>query len=62
MSCAVALDIGVTKLAAALVDGTGAILSTGRVPTRDAADRPAEALRELVTRVAAPFGLAGAIG
>jgi predicted NBD/HSP70 family sugar kinase len=52
----------VTKLAAALVDGTGAILSTGRVPTRDAADRPAEALRELVTRVAAPFGLAGAIG
>jgi glucokinase len=57
MTVAVALDIGATKLAAALVDGTGAILAASRIRTRDAASRPVPALRELITSVAAPVGL-----
>src|SRR6266545_861863 len=65
MSVAVALDIGATKIAAALVDTRGTILSSGRVRTREIAGTPedlTDALRGLVTAVAEPVGLAAVAG
>jgi glucokinase len=65
MPVAVALDIGATKIAAALVDSGGRIVSRGRVGTRDVVSSPAEltsALADLVTTVAAPVGLDGVTG
>jgi len=65
MPVAVALDIGATKLAAALVDSAGRIVSRGRIGTRDVAGSPAEltaALAGLVTTVAAPVGLDAVAG
>ncbi len=65
MSVAVALDIGATKIAAALVDTRGTILSSGRVRTREIAGTPedlTDALRGLVTAVAEPVGLSEVAG
>jgi glucokinase len=58
----VALDIGATKIAAALVRPDGTILSRQRVSTRVAAAGMTEALCALVTSVAGPVGLAGVAG
>lgn len=60
MSVAVAVDIGATKIAVALVDDTGKVLSHHRVPTRELTRNPggiAEALRDMVCTVAGPVGL-----
>jgi glucokinase len=65
MPVAVAVDIGATKIAAALVDGTGTVLARRRVPTTDVTRGPAaigDALRELVAAVAGPVGLAAVAG
>jgi glucokinase len=66
MTVAVALDIGATKIAVALVDSQGSILSSDRVRTREIAGTPEEltdALRGLVTAVAEPAGgLSGVAG
>ena len=59
---AVAVDIGATKIATALIAGDGTILSRVRMDTRTAAPRIAEALCELVVRAAEPVGLAGVAG
>jgi len=64
-SVAVALDIGATKIAAALVDNQGAIVSSERVPTRAITGTPealTDGLRALVTAAAAPVGLDGVAG
>src|SRR2546430_12278111 len=50
MPVAVALDIGATKIAAALVDSGGRIVSRGRVGTRAVAGSPAELTAALAER------------
>jgi glucokinase len=59
---AIAVDIGATKIAAALVDTDGTIGYRVRMATRTAAPRIADALCDLVVLVAGPVGLAGVAG
>ncbi|OLB80178.1 MAG: hypothetical protein AUI14_07620 [Actinobacteria bacterium 13_2_20CM_2_71_6] len=65
MSVAVALDIGATKIAAALVDRSGTIVASSRLRTKEITGTSADltdALCDLVTTVAAPVGLAAVAG
>jgi glucokinase len=62
MTVAVAIDIGATKIATALVARDGTILSHERRTTRALAPRITEALCELVIRVAEPVGLSSVAG
>jgi glucokinase len=65
MPVAVAVDIGATKIAAALVDEAGTVRSRRRVPTADVTRSPvgaADALGDQVAQVARPVGLAGVTG
>src|SRR5579859_2890711 len=65
MPVAVAVDIGATKIVAALVDESGTVLIRRRVPTGEVTRAPlgvAQALCDLVSTVAAPVGLAAVAG